>query len=71
MKETLEELLERPYAPPKLFIFEEVEIGSGYHTFCIARVDAERDWSPPYKKGSHVQYRNRIVLVPYPPEKAP
>lgn len=61
------ELLERDYNPPKLYIFEEVEIGSGYHTLHVSHATQERDWSEPYCKSSHVQYRNRIVLVPYPP----
>ncbi|HEY5022462.1 MAG TPA: hypothetical protein VII30_08255 [Gemmatimonadaceae bacterium] len=61
-------LLERPYAPPALFIFEEVEIGGGYHTLHACSANAERGWSEPYKKSSVVQYRNRIVRVPYPPD---
>lgn len=64
---TLEELLDRPYNPPPLFIHEEVEIGSGYHTLSISHESSERDWSKPYRKSSSVEYRSRIVLVPYPP----
>ncbi len=67
---SIDELLGRPYKPPPLYIFEEVELGSGYHTMhvCHHKVE-ERGWSEPYRKSSSVQYRNRIVLVPYPPEK--
>jgi len=61
------EILERAYRPPKLYIFEEVEIGSGYHTLQVTHIEQERDWSEPYKKSSHVEYRCRVVLVPYPP----
>ncbi len=63
------ELLEREYDPPKLFIVEEVEIGSGYHSLYITSETKERDWSEPYNKSSHVQYRDRVILVPYPPIK--
>ncbi len=61
------ELLERPYEAPALFVFEEVELGGGYHTLSTCHADKERDWSEPYKKTSAVQYRNRVVRVPYPP----
>lgn len=64
---SLEQLLERPYKPPELFICEEVELGSGYHTLWAVG-GPERDWCEPYKKSSHVQYRSRVVRVPYPPE---
>jgi hypothetical protein len=66
----MKQLLLREYKPPPLFIFEEVELGSGYHTLHVvqAGLHQERDWSEPYKKSSEVQYRNRIVRVPYPPE---
>jgi hypothetical protein len=60
------ELLERAYEPPALYIFEEVEIGGGYHTLLVAS-GPEQDWSEPYRKSSNVQYRSRIVRVPYPP----
>ncbi|HEY5022463.1 MAG TPA: hypothetical protein VII30_08260 [Gemmatimonadaceae bacterium] len=60
------ELLERPYAPPSLFIFEEVEIGGGYHTLGVVS-GPESEWSEPYEKSSHAQYRYRVVRVPYPP----
>lgn len=61
-------LLERAYEPPPLFIFEEVELGSGYHTLHVVSFSEEKDWSEPYKKGGFSEYRNRIVRVPYPPE---
>lgn len=63
---SLEQLLERPYKPPELFICEEVELGSGYHTLWAVG-GPERNWSEPYKKSSYVQYRRRVVRVPYPP----
>lgn len=65
----IEDLLERPYEPPPLFIHEEVELGSGYHTLSVCHAQEERDWSKPYKKSSHVEYRSRIVRCPYPPTK--
>jgi hypothetical protein len=64
----LRALLERDYNPPPLFIFEEVELGSGYHSLHVSYERKERDWSAePYKKSSNVEYRNRVVRVPYPP----
>jgi hypothetical protein len=63
----MDPLLERPYQPPELFIFEEVEIGGGYHTLHVAHQGPERAWSEPYTKSSQVQYRNRVVKVEYPP----
>lgn len=61
-------LLERPYSPPMLFIAEEAEIGGGYHTLWVVQGETqESDWSEPYKKTSSVQYRRRVVRVPYPP----
>jgi hypothetical protein len=63
----IEDLLRRPYKPPPLFIHEEVEIGSGYHTLSVSHAAEERDWSRPYTKSSSVEYRSRIVRVPYPP----
>jgi len=64
----LRALLERDYKPPPLFIFEEVELGSGYHSLHVSYERKERDWSAePYKKSSNVEYRNRVVRVPYPP----
>lgn len=59
-------LLQREYKIPKLFILEEVEIGGGYHSLYISSETKERDWSEPYNKSSDVQYRNRIVFVPWP-----
>ncbi len=67
-KNNMEKLLERPYSPPELYIFEEVEIGGGYHTLHISYETKERDWSEPYNKSSNVQYRNRIVKITYPPK---
>ena len=64
---TTEELLQRPYDPPKLFIFEEVEVGGGYHTLHIAHATESRDWSEPYKKSGTAEYRSRIVEVLFPP----
>jgi hypothetical protein len=64
----INQLLKRVYDPPKLFIYEEVEIGGGYHTLSIICHKAERDWSEPYKKSGTATYRNRIVLVTFPPE---
>lgn len=66
-KEKLEALLERKYNPPMLYIFEEVELGSGYHTLHVSTASSEQDWSEPYKKSSNVEYRCRVVRVPYPP----
>lgn len=63
---SLEQLLERPYKPPELFICEEVELGGGYHTLWSTG-GPETDWSDPYQKSSIFQYRRRIVRVPYPP----
>lgn len=63
----LETLLRRPYKPPALFIREEVELGSGYHSLNITHTTEERGWSEPWKKSSNVEYRDRIVRVPYPP----
>lgn len=60
-------LLERPYNPPELFIFEEVELGGGYHTLSAHSRGPESDWSEPYKKSGVARYRSRIVKVPYPP----
>lgn len=55
-------------APP-LFIFEEIEIGGGYHALSVAiNTTKERDWSEPYAKSGGATYRNRIVRVPYPPK---
>lgn len=68
-EEKLKQLLRREYTPPALFIFEEVELGGGYHTLNTINETKERDWSEPYCKSSHVKYRNRIVRVPYPPQK--
>lgn len=62
------ELLGRPYDPPALFIAEEVELGGGYHTMWVVQgITEESGWSEPYKKSSEVQYRRRVVRVPYPP----
>jgi hypothetical protein len=61
------DLLKRPYEPPALYILEEVEIGSGYHTLHVSHAEKERDWSKPYKKSGSAEYRSRIVRVPYPP----
>lgn len=60
------ELLERDYCPPKLYIREEVEVGGGYHTLQVSR-GPEREWSEPYSKSGSAVYRDRVVLVPYPP----
>lgn len=64
----LKKLLGREYAPPVLLIREEVELGGGYHTLTVTHEKEERDWSEPYNKSSNVQYRSRVVKVPYPPE---
>ncbi len=66
-RQKLEKLLHRPYKPPVLYIFEEVELGGGYHTLSVTQFGPERDWSEPYKKSSQVQYRSRTVKVEYPP----
>jgi hypothetical protein len=62
-----EDLIERPYEPPPLYIREEVEIGGGYHTLAISHIREEQDWSEPYQKSGFTEYRCRIVRVPYPP----
>jgi len=62
----LNQLLGRDYNPPQLLIAEEVELGSGYHTLHATSAPPS-DWSEPYKKSSNVQYRRRVVRVPYPP----
>lgn len=59
-------LLGRPYAPPVLFIFEEVEIGHGYHSLTVTDGPA-RGWSEPYRKSGPSEYRSRVMRVPYPP----
>jgi hypothetical protein len=64
-------LLRRPYQPPPLFIFEEVELGSGYHTLHATHNHEEHGWSEPYKKSSQAEYRSRTVRVPYPPTAHP
>lgn len=62
-----EELLGRPYFPPELYIFEEVEIGGGYHDLHVwLGKKEERGWSEPYKKSGVAEYRNRVVRVQYP-----
>jgi hypothetical protein len=66
-KDELEKLLEREYKPPELFIREEVELGGGYHTLTATHMKQETDWSEPYNKSSRVQYRCRIIKVPFPP----
>ncbi len=67
---SLEDLLERPYEPPPLYIYEEVEIGSGYHTLRVSHIREEQDWSEIYQKSGYAQYRYRVVRVPYPPVTA-
>ena len=64
-----DKLLECDYNPPKLFIFEEVEIRGGYHTLDVSDSNVESDWSEPYKKNGGAEYRSRVVSVPFPPEK--
>lgn len=64
---SLEDLLERPYEPPPLYIHEEVELGGGYHTLSISHMRVETDWSEPYRKSGFTEYRCRIVRVQYPP----
>lgn len=62
-------LLQRPYTPPPLFIFEEVELGGSYHKLHAHRVGPESDWSEPYTKSGTVRYRSRVVRVDYPPKE--
>lgn len=64
-----EDLLQREYKPPELFIWEEVELYRGYHTYAVTS-GPERGWSDIYRKSSSVMYRNRVVKVPYPPVKS-
>jgi len=66
---SIESIIDRPYNPPSLFIFEEVELGGGYHTLHIAHAREENDWSKPYKKSGEARYVSRIVRVEYPPRK--
>lgn len=68
VEDKLSKLLGRPYDPPELYIFEEVELGGGYHRMHVTVEHVERDWSEPYTKSGKAQYRNRIVKVPYPPD---
>lgn len=63
---SIEALLLRPYEPPKLFIFEEVEIRGGYHTL-QTHSGPERGWSETYSKRGSAIYRNRVVKIDYPP----
>jgi len=64
--------LGRPYKPPVLYVFEEVELNNshGYHTLAVCS-GPERDWFGPYKKSSEVQYVSRVVKVEYPPKEKP
>ncbi len=67
---TIEELLEREYNPPDLYIFEEVEIGGGYHTLdSLNGHNVESNWSEPYKKSGFATYRSRVVKVTFPPTR--
>ncbi len=50
-----------PTNPDSIFIWEEQELGGGYHTRLVAPCGPERDWSPPYKKTGVTFYRNRVV----------
>lgn len=45
----------------RLFVFEELEEGGGYHTFAISSEKLARGWSDPYKKSGAASYRNRVV----------
>lgn len=67
-REQIAELLARPYEPPALFIFEEVEIGGGYHTLRVSHLSVEQAWSEPYQKSGTPFYRSRVVRVLFPPE---
>lgn len=59
-----------PYEPPVLYIREEVELRpGGYHTLNYSYERAERDWSEPYHKSGSATYRDRVVLVPFPPKE--
>lgn len=64
---SLDELLERPYSPPPLYVLEEVELGGGYHTLSVCS-GPERDWFGPYKKSGCAEYVSRVVKVEYPPK---
>ena len=61
-------ILMQKYNPPSLFIFEEVEVGGGYHTLSICNSGPESDWSEAYKKSGSSFYKSRVVLVPFPPQ---
>jgi len=44
-----------------LFIWEEEEIGGGYHQFIVGHATAERDWDEPYRRTGVAEYRSRVV----------